>query len=61
MVATFKRALSEFYGYDENLKFVGSPSSLPLATDGKAFLEPRDFLNFAVEDSAALEKRKTSS
>ena len=58
VIATFRRALCNLYGYDENLKFVGAHRPLPLATDGKALLEPRDFLNFAVEDSAALEQER---
>jgi hypothetical protein len=58
VVATFRRALCEIHGYDENLKFVGAPKSPPLATDGKAFLDPRDFLNFAVEDSTTLDKER---
>jgi len=58
VVATFRRALCHLHGYDENPKFVGAPRSQAPATDGKAFLEPRDFLNFAVEDSAALETER---
>lgn len=45
-----------FYGYDRNLKFVGSPK--PQGGESKAFLEPRDFLNFAVQDATALESER---
>jgi hypothetical protein len=59
VIATFRRALCEIHGYDEKLKFVGTtPKSQPLATGGKAFLNARDFLNFAVEDSATLEQER---
>ena len=57
VIESFKRELSDFYGYDENLKYVGAPKSL-LPTEAKAFLEPRDFLNFAVEDAVALERER---
>jgi hypothetical protein len=57
-VAEFKRSLSRFYGYDEKLKYVGSKKSSAQPTETKAFLEPRDFLNFAVEDSTGLDKEK---
>lgn len=56
IVAEFKRKLCDIYGYDQNLKFVETAKSLPLAKEGQAFLEPRDFLNFALEDSVALER-----
>jgi hypothetical protein len=58
VIAAFRRALCHLYGYDENLKFVAAPKSLPLEAEAKTFLEPRDFLNFAVEDSAALERER---
>jgi hypothetical protein len=58
VVADFKRSLSGFYGYDEKLKYVGSKKSSAQPTGTKAFLEPRDFLNFAVEDSTGLDKEK---
>jgi len=58
VVAEFKRNLSGFYGYDEKLKYVGNKKSAAQPTENKAFLEPRDFLNFAVEDSAGLDKEK---
>lgn len=55
-VANFKRKLSSFYGYDQTLRFVRDVESSPSATGLKASLEPRDFLDFAVEDSVALVK-----
>jgi hypothetical protein len=58
VVAEFKRSLSGFYGYDEKLQYVGSKKSSAQPTETKAFLEPRDFLNFAVEDSTGLDKEK---
>ena len=58
VVLEFKRNLCSLYGYDENLKYVGSAKSTPAATEGKLFLGPRDFLNFALEDSTALEKER---
>jgi hypothetical protein len=58
IVAEFRRQLCHLYGYDENLKFVGTARSDTRATESRAFLEPRDFLNFAVEDSSELEKER---
>ena len=58
VIAEFKRNLSGFYGYDDSLKYVGNKKSPAQPREAKAFLEPRDFLNFAVEDSVALEKEK---
>src|SRR3989442_1735872 len=58
IAAEFKGKLCYFFGYDQNLKFVGTPKSPPLATGIKASLEPRDFLNFAMEDSVALDKER---
>jgi len=58
VVAEFKRILSGFYGYDEKLQYVGSKKFSAQPTETKAFLEPRDFLNFAVEDSTGLDKEK---
>jgi hypothetical protein len=58
IAAEFRRKLCDIYGYDENLKFVGTKKSPPLATETKAYLQPRDFLNFAIEDSVALEKER---
>ncbi len=58
VLPAFRRELCNAYGYDENLKRVGASKPPPLANEGKAFLEPRDFLNFAVEDSLALEDER---
>ncbi len=58
IAAEFKRKLSSFYGYDQSLHFVRAINSPPVATGLKASLEPRDFLDFAIEDSAALEKER---
>jgi len=58
VLAAFRRELRHIHGYDENLKRVGASKPLPLAKEGKAFLGPRDFLNFAVEDSLALEDER---
>jgi hypothetical protein len=58
IASEFRRKLCDFYGYDENLKFVRTPKSPPLATKLKARIEPRDFLNFAIEDSATLEQER---
>ncbi len=57
VIAEFKRQMCEFYGYDENLTFVGAAKFS--ATESKAFLEPRDFLNFAVEDSLTLDTERS--
>ena len=59
VIAEFKRQMCGIYGYDENLKFVGTAKAPPLATENKAFLEPRDFLNFAIEDSHALDRERS--
>lgn len=58
VVAEFKRSLCGFYGYDEKLKYVGSKKSSAQPTEPGPFLGPRDFLNFAVEDSTGLDKEK---
>jgi len=58
IIAEFRRELSCFLGYDQNLKFVGIAKSPPMATGIKASLKPRDFLNFAIEDSVALEQER---
>jgi hypothetical protein len=58
-LAKFKRNLCSLYGYDESLKFVGKPKSDPSATENKAFLDPNDFLAFAVEDSRALQEARS--
>jgi hypothetical protein len=57
VITEFKRQMSEFYGYDENLTFVGAAKFS--AIESKAFLEPRDFLNFAVEDSLTLDTERS--
>lgn len=44
--------MSSLYGYDDSLRFVGSQK--PRTRRGKAFLQPRDFLNFAIQDSDSL-------
>jgi hypothetical protein len=51
----FKRALCSFFGYDQNLHYIRATTPSAVATGLKASLGPRDFLNFAVEDSEALE------
>jgi hypothetical protein len=53
-VAAFKRKLASFYGYDEQFHFVRNTKSEPRAAGIQEALEPRDFLNFAVDDSVAL-------
>jgi len=58
VIAEFKRSLNAFYGYDENLKYVGGDVTPAPISEGKVFLGPRDFLDFAVEDSAALDKER---
>ena len=59
LIANFRRTLCGLYGYNENLKYVGpaSPSSMPSA--GKAFLAPRDFLGFAIHESATLVQERS--
>jgi len=59
IIAEFKREMRGIYGYDENLKYVGTARPSPSAAEGKAFLEPRDFLNFALEDSLTLDKERS--
>ncbi len=56
--AEFKSSLCRSYGYDENLRYIGSKSSRA-PQDDKAFLAPRDFLDFAVRDSAILEDERS--
>jgi hypothetical protein len=58
-IAKFRREMCAIYGYDENLRFVGTAKTSPSATGGKPTLEPRDFLNFAVEDAITLEKQRS--
>jgi hypothetical protein len=58
VVTEFKHNLSKFYGYDETLKYVGAKEPTAQPTETTAFLAPRDFLNFAVEDSAGLDNEK---
>ncbi|MGD0458252.1 MAG: hypothetical protein ABSC21_10975 [Terriglobia bacterium] len=58
IVDSFRRQLCHVYGYDEHVKFVGTRNPPPSAIEIKASLEPRDFLNFAIEDSIALEKER---
>ncbi len=55
-VAEFRRKLCEFYGYDEKLTFIRTAKRRAPAKEEKARLEPRDFLNSAIEDSTALDK-----
>ena len=60
-IKKFKRKLCSIYGYGEDLKFVGTAETPPQATGSKAFLEPRDFLTFAIEDSVALDEENLGS
>src|SRR5450631_3384260 len=57
LVTEFRRTLCRFNGYDENLKYVGAKSS-GTPKDNKAFLAPRDFLDFAIQDSTILEQER---
>src|SRR5215471_187742 len=57
--ATFRRKLCLIHGYDESLNYIGGARSEPEATGTKAFLEPRDFLAYAIEDSRTLEEPKS--
>jgi hypothetical protein len=58
IVTEFIRKLCAFYGYDPNLRHIRDTVASPMPTSLKASLEPRDFLNFAVEDSAALDEER---
>lgn len=58
VIAEFKREMCAIYGYDENLRFTG-PANSPRATKRKAFLDPRDFLKFAMEDSLAPDRERS--
>src|SRR5258708_7504163 len=57
VIGELKRKLCEVWGYDENLKFVGSEKPARAAVETKAYSGPRDFLNFAIEDSAVESER----
>ena len=59
VIAEFKRELCAFYGYDTNLKFMGRLDARALAVENEAHLEPRDFLNFAVQDSQTLNEERS--
>lgn len=55
----FKRGMCSFFGYDQNLHYIRAGIARPPVAPGpKASLGPRDFLNFAVEDSVALEEER---
>lgn len=54
----FKRKLARFYGYDESFHFVRRNVLEGCATGLKVSLLPRDFLNYAIEDSTSLENEK---
>ncbi len=58
VVVEFRRALCDMYGYDLNLKFVGTAKSRQTADESKTYLGPRDFLNYAIQDSLALEDER---
>lgn len=58
VIAEFKRKLSFFYGYDQNLRYDRATIAPPKATGLNASLGPRDFLNFAIADSLALEEER---
>jgi|SRR5579863_2546 len=58
IIPTFRRELCHLFGYDEQLKFVGIAQPPPSAVEVKASLGPRDFLNYAIEDSVALENER---
>lgn len=59
IIGEFKRELLGCYGYDENLRPRGTLKASPSAKENKAFLEPRDFLNFALEDSLTLDQERS--
>jgi hypothetical protein len=59
VIKRFRLEVCSFLGYDENLIYVGKGKALSAPTENKAFLEPRDFLNFAVEDSLTLDKERS--
>src|SRR5215813_8625616 len=58
IITEFKHKMCHLFGYDATLKYVGSDKPAEVATIAKPFLLPRDFLNFAVDDSADLEKER---
>jgi hypothetical protein len=55
----FRRKLCLTHGYDENLNYIGGARSELEATGTKAFLEPRDSLTYAIEDSRTLDEPKS--
>jgi len=55
-IIEFRRKLCSHYGYDENLKYRGRHKTNPRPRRGKVFLEPRDFLQFAIGDAKTLEQ-----
>jgi hypothetical protein len=58
-VLKFKVRLSAFYGYDESLNYIGGSEAPASVKPAKAFLAPRDFLDFAVDDSTDLNKERS--
>ena len=58
-ITEFRRKLCSLYGYDEDLKFRGRTKNTPRPRRGKAFLGPRDFLQFAIEDAKTLEQERS--
>lgn len=59
VIKRFRLELCGFLGYDEHLISVGKSKALSAPTENKACLEPRDFLNFAVEDSLTLDNERS--
>lgn len=59
VIGMFREELCAFLGYDKNLIYVDKGEAVCAPTENKAFLEPRDFLNFAVEDSLTLGKERS--
>jgi len=57
-IAEFRSWLCSFYGYDDSLKYVGSAKSVQPKSRGKAPLQPRDFLKFAIDDSEGLDQKR---
>jgi hypothetical protein len=58
-IINFRRKLCSVYGYDENLKYLGRHKATRVQEGPKAFLEPRDFLQFAIDEAKTLEQEKS--
>ncbi len=59
IVNEFKQKLCYLYGYDKHLKYTGRPPESQVYSNIKESLGPRDFLEFAMEDSNTIEQNRS--